>query len=154
MDLQDDSRTVCYSGPVVRRTRGDTGFANWTDLTATLLDNYCELYLAVHHSLFPMPNSQSHTDPRCETGKRDCEAGADVPSTCIFDHVQGNILIVSSPYRYATFDVHLLTRRLKVGEKSQKKGEYWIVCGPRPSTCSLLLFTTLQTSWVEDIPCA
>ena len=55
MDLRDDSRTVVYSGPVVRRTRGETGFLNWTDLTATLLDNYCESFLAVHHLLFSIP---------------------------------------------------------------------------------------------------
>ncbi|KAF8627002.1 hypothetical protein AX15_004586 [Amanita polypyramis BW_CC] len=40
MDLNDDSRTVVYSGPVVRRNRGETGFSSWTDLTASLLDNY------------------------------------------------------------------------------------------------------------------
>ncbi|KAF8638287.1 hypothetical protein AX17_002307 [Amanita inopinata Kibby_2008] len=40
MDLYDGSRTVVYSGPVVRRMRGETGFSSWNDLTATLLDNY------------------------------------------------------------------------------------------------------------------
>lgn len=154
MDLRDDSRTVVYSGPVVRRTRGETGFLNWTDLTATLLDNYCESFLAVHHSLFSIPISYSHPDPRCEKGKRDCEAAADVQSRCIFDHIPGYILIASSPYPYPTFGVHLLTRRLKVGEKNQKKGGYWIVCGPKVSTCSHLRFTTRQMSWKEDIHCA
>ena len=55
MDLKDVGRTVFYSGPVVRRIRGDTGFLGWTDLTATLLDNYCELFLAARYPLFPIP---------------------------------------------------------------------------------------------------
>ena len=82
MDLKDVSRTVFYSGPVVRRTRGDTGFLGWTDLTATLLDNYCEL---ARYPLFPMPILYSHLDSRCEKSERGCEATANVPSKFIFN---------------------------------------------------------------------
>jgi hypothetical protein len=42
MDLYDDSRTLVYSGPTLRRARTDTGFSEkWTNLVAALLDNYC-----------------------------------------------------------------------------------------------------------------
>ncbi|CAA7267017.1 unnamed protein product [Cyclocybe aegerita] len=41
MDLYDDSRTLVYTGPVIRRAKSDTGFSEkWTDLVAALLDNY------------------------------------------------------------------------------------------------------------------
>ncbi|KIM39836.1 hypothetical protein M413DRAFT_446755 [Hebeloma cylindrosporum] len=41
MDLYDDSRTLVYSGPTLRKARTETGFSErWTDLVAALLDNY------------------------------------------------------------------------------------------------------------------
>lgn len=43
MDLYDDSRSLAYSGSVLRRGRTETGFSEkWADLVAALLDNYCE----------------------------------------------------------------------------------------------------------------
>lgn len=43
MDLYDKSRTLVYSGPVLRRVRTETGWSEtWTDLTAALIDNYCK----------------------------------------------------------------------------------------------------------------
>jgi hypothetical protein len=44
MELYDESRSLVYLGPVMRRSKGDSGFSEkWTDLVAALLDNYCEL---------------------------------------------------------------------------------------------------------------
>ncbi|KAF8806960.1 hypothetical protein BYT27DRAFT_7101268 [Phlegmacium glaucopus] len=41
MDLYSESRSLVYSGPVVRRGRSETGISSvWSDLVAALLDNY------------------------------------------------------------------------------------------------------------------
>ncbi|TFK75234.1 hypothetical protein BDN72DRAFT_758174 [Pluteus cervinus] len=40
MDLDDESRTLVQSSPVVRRVRKDTGFTEWVHLDLALLDNY------------------------------------------------------------------------------------------------------------------
>jgi len=37
MELDDESRTVVYSGPISRLTQG----SKWSDLTGFLLDHYC-----------------------------------------------------------------------------------------------------------------
>lgn len=43
MDLYDESRTLVYTGPVLRRVRTETGFSEkWSELVAALLDNYCK----------------------------------------------------------------------------------------------------------------
>jgi len=43
MDLFSESRSLVYSGPVLRRGRGGTGLSTvWLDLVAALLDNYCK----------------------------------------------------------------------------------------------------------------
>jgi hypothetical protein len=44
LDLYDKSRTLSYSGPVIRRSKGrDSGWSSWTDNVGALLDHYCEL---------------------------------------------------------------------------------------------------------------
>jgi len=43
MDLYEQSRTLIHSSPVTRKTRSESGFHEWDDLVASLLDNYCEL---------------------------------------------------------------------------------------------------------------
>jgi len=43
MDLYEQSRTLIYSSPVTRKTRSESGFHEWDDLVASLLDNYCGL---------------------------------------------------------------------------------------------------------------
>ncbi|KAL9714072.1 hypothetical protein Ac2012v2_002380 [Leucoagaricus gongylophorus] len=40
LDLYDQSRTLVHSGPVTRRIRSESGFHEWDDLVASLLDNY------------------------------------------------------------------------------------------------------------------
>ncbi|KAF8910664.1 hypothetical protein CPB84DRAFT_1842646 [Gymnopilus junonius] len=41
MDLYDESRTLVYTGPVLRRVRTETGFSEkWSELVVALLDNY------------------------------------------------------------------------------------------------------------------
>lgn len=44
MDLYDQSRTLVYSSPVMRRIRSEAGFQEWHDLVACLLDNYRECF--------------------------------------------------------------------------------------------------------------
>jgi hypothetical protein len=42
MDLFNETRSLVYLGPVLRRGRSDTGFTiAWSELVAALLDNYC-----------------------------------------------------------------------------------------------------------------
>ncbi|KAF8149926.1 hypothetical protein B0H34DRAFT_731762 [Crassisporium funariophilum] len=41
MDLYDESRSLAYTGPVLRKAKSDTGFSEkWLDLVAALLDNF------------------------------------------------------------------------------------------------------------------
>lgn len=55
MDLYDESRSLIYIGPVVRRVKSEAGFTEkWTDLVAALLDNYCQLYIMPFRSLLLM----------------------------------------------------------------------------------------------------
>lgn len=43
MDLFNETRSLVYLGPVLRRARSDTGFTTaWSELVAALLDNYCK----------------------------------------------------------------------------------------------------------------
>ena len=62
MDLEDESRTVVYSGPVFRVMQD----SKWVDLTGFLLDNYCMFASA------PTPTKQtclfefSHFNPGAE----------------------------------------------------------------------------------------
>jgi hypothetical protein len=43
MDLFNETRSLVYLGPVLRRGRSDTGFTvAWSELVAALLDNYCK----------------------------------------------------------------------------------------------------------------
>lgn len=43
MDLFNETRSLVYVGPVLRRGRRDTGFTTaWSELVAALLDNYCK----------------------------------------------------------------------------------------------------------------
>jgi hypothetical protein len=44
MDLFNETRSLVYLGPVLRRGRGDmAGFTvAWSELVAALLDNYCK----------------------------------------------------------------------------------------------------------------
>jgi len=45
MDLYNESRSLVYTGPVIRRAKTDTGFSEkWTDVVAALIDNYCKLF--------------------------------------------------------------------------------------------------------------
>lgn len=43
MDLFNESRSLVYFGPVLRRGRSETGLTTaWLELVAALLDNYCK----------------------------------------------------------------------------------------------------------------
>src|SRR5260221_14204333 len=48
MGLFEESRSLVYLGPVMRRTKSDSGFTErWTDFVAALLDNYCEFSVII-----------------------------------------------------------------------------------------------------------
>ncbi|KAK2460341.1 hypothetical protein APHAL10511_007730 [Amanita phalloides] len=88
LDLNDDSRTVVYSGPAMRRARGETAFSSWIDLTVTLLDNYFILTRNVQRpnkivkqQLMSRPIPLSHL--RC--------ASFDAPSESRRDKSEGSI---------------------------------------------------------------
>ena len=81
MDLGNESRTLFYSGPVVRRVRGDTGFSSWIDLTATLLDNYCKLDLKIVGQAFT--TLSSYPDARHQASRWLSEEAIDVSSTSV-----------------------------------------------------------------------
>jgi hypothetical protein len=50
MDLYDESRTLVYSGPLVRLSRSDSGWSSQaTELTGSLMDNYCKCSVVIPH---------------------------------------------------------------------------------------------------------
>ena len=43
MELYEESRSLVYLGPVMRRSKNEAAFSEkWTELEAALLDNYCK----------------------------------------------------------------------------------------------------------------
>ena len=56
MDLYDESRSLIYIGPVMRRLKSDTGLTEkWMDLVAALLDNYCQICSPLSMKCLLMP---------------------------------------------------------------------------------------------------
>lgn len=53
MDLYDESRSLIYTGPVMRRTKSETGLTEkWAELSAALLDNYCKSGFRLFHEVY------------------------------------------------------------------------------------------------------
>jgi len=69
MGLFEESRSLVYSGPVMRRIKSDAGFTErWTDFVAALLDNYCESSIIFcRGALFVC---ESHSMPRRNAEER------------------------------------------------------------------------------------
>lgn len=98
MDLYDESRTLVYLGPVMRRRRTDTGFSEkWLELTAALLDNYCRFIfypdMPISTQAYP-----SYTHSRRKTLERYRQA---------FTHVSGVFILQSCHSHFLIQILHL-----------------------------------------------
>lgn len=50
MELYEESRSLVYLGPVMRRSKNDAAFSEkWTELEAALLDNYCKSFIIIDY---------------------------------------------------------------------------------------------------------
>jgi hypothetical protein len=87
MDLFNESRSLVYFGPVLRRGRSDTGFTTaWSELVAALLDNYCKLPQASGSAFRYLHLFGSYTYARRETSKWRGQTDTGVASAYRFSH--------------------------------------------------------------------
>jgi hypothetical protein len=154
MDLYDESRSLIYIGPVMRRLKSDTSLTEkWTDLVAALLDNYCQICSPLNEIPTNAKFLRSHSRSRRKTTKRCCSSHIGV--SCEPQLFPDLVFCKSatSQFRYRSFVSAPLKNTRKVEERNRKKLAY-----SSRSDRRVLRYTHSPSimhpeNWRNSIPC-
>ena len=155
MDLFNETRSLAYSGPVLRRGRSDTGFTiAWSELVAALLDNYCKtprllvLPFLIYYFLFLVVILMREEKRPNGVVRRIVVSRVRIDFLILLL----NLMPAYSPYHYPTSVWELLILPQILGERRSKTGACLRVYDTKRSRSILSLYITPRTD-LRDIPC-
>lgn len=152
MDLYDQSRTLVYSGPVIRKMRSEAGFNEWHDLVTCLLDNYRPYFLLWYVTLLKCLSvlfAKEEKHPKASSARRYLMSRVR-QETSIAEPTHP---LSSSPYIYHIYDSEVLLMFLTRAKRKMKRVDFWIPYVHRLCQFFLSPSTMRQAVPLVGIPC-